>query len=362
MALERRRTRRSGRVLERARSERVDSAPRRPRGRPAGGAPAGRPHRPLRPAASCAGSAIGVVIAHDTRRARPALHRRRPAPRRDARRAGGDRRRPLERVSRDAVRRVVEAQELEREAARARAARRDGTGADVDPARAASRSSRRRAGESARCGGRAARARRLDAPGRAPARGRAAPVGARRLRARARDRAARRDASASRRHRRSTSRRSSATSGCPSRVETTLYRIVQEALTNVVKHAERPTRQHRADPQEAARWPRSSRTTARVRPRATTRDDGLGLLGMRERVALVGGHAADRVGARRRNDARGRGARSVIRVLVVDDHAVVRSGLRRVLDAEDDIETVGEARERRARRSSRRSSTSRTSC
>jgi len=33
-----------------------------------------------------------------------------------------------------------------------------------------------------------------------------------------------------------------------------------------------------------------------------------------------------------------------IRVLVVDDHAVVRSGLRRVLDAEVDIETVAEAR------------------
>ena len=32
-----------------------------------------------------------------------------------------------------------------------------------------------------------------------------------------------------------------------------------------------------------------------------------------------------------------------IRVLVVDDHAVVRSGLRRVLDSERDIETVGEA-------------------
>jgi two-component system, NarL family, response regulator NreC len=32
-----------------------------------------------------------------------------------------------------------------------------------------------------------------------------------------------------------------------------------------------------------------------------------------------------------------------IRVLVVDDHAVVRAGLRRVLDAEDDIETIGEA-------------------
>src|ERR671919_2508063 len=33
----------------------------------------------------------------------------------------------------------------------------------------------------------------------------------------------------------------------------------------------------------------------------------------------------------------------MIRVLIVDDHAVVRSGLRRLLDAEGDIETVGEA-------------------
>jgi len=32
-----------------------------------------------------------------------------------------------------------------------------------------------------------------------------------------------------------------------------------------------------------------------------------------------------------------------IRVLVVDDHAVVRAGLRRVLDADPEIETVGEA-------------------
>jgi two-component system response regulator NreC len=33
----------------------------------------------------------------------------------------------------------------------------------------------------------------------------------------------------------------------------------------------------------------------------------------------------------------------VIRVLLVDDHAVVRSGLRLLLDAEEDIEVVGEA-------------------
>jgi DNA-binding NarL/FixJ family response regulator len=33
----------------------------------------------------------------------------------------------------------------------------------------------------------------------------------------------------------------------------------------------------------------------------------------------------------------------MIRILVVDDHAVVRTGLRRILDAEDDLESVGEA-------------------
>ena len=32
-----------------------------------------------------------------------------------------------------------------------------------------------------------------------------------------------------------------------------------------------------------------------------------------------------------------------IKVMIVDDHAVVRSGLRRILDAEDDLEVVGEA-------------------
>jgi two-component system response regulator NreC len=32
-----------------------------------------------------------------------------------------------------------------------------------------------------------------------------------------------------------------------------------------------------------------------------------------------------------------------VRVLIVDDHAVVRAGLRLLLDVEDDIETVGEA-------------------
>ena len=36
-----------------------------------------------------------------------------------------------------------------------------------------------------------------------------------------------------------------------------------------------------------------------------------------------------------------------IRVLIVDDHAVVRSGLRLLLEAEKGIEPVGEAQQRR---------------
>src|SRR6185503_2434317 len=42
------------------------------------------------------------------------------------------------------------------------------------------------------------------------------------------------------------------------------------------------------------------------------------------------------------NDASCRGA-AVITVVLVDDHAVVRSGLRLLLEKQDDIEVVGEA-------------------
>ena len=70
----------------------------------------------------------------------------------------------------------------------------------------------------------------------------------------------------------------------PPEVETTLYRIVQEALTNIVKHAE-ATRVSillvRA--KERQQW--LSRTTGRASTRRP-REDGMGIIGMRERVEL----------------------------------------------------------------------------
>ena len=82
-------------------------------------------------------------------------------------------------------------------------------------------------------------------------------------------------------------------------------------------------RRHRFRPGRAQRWHRPGRD-ARA-DRAARR------------------HADRRVERGQRHDARRRGARLSTRVLIVDDHAVVRSGLRLVLEAEDDLEPVGEA-------------------
>ena len=73
-----------------------------------------------------------------------------------------------------------------------------------------------------------------------------------------------------------------------SEVETTLYRIVQEALTNIVKHAEART-------VSILLVRRGQRVTALIEDDgrgfdvAEARVEGLGLVGMRERVGLIGG-------------------------------------------------------------------------
>ena len=74
----------------------------------------------------------------------------------------------------------------------------------------------------------------------------------------------------------------------PSDLETTLYRIVQEALTNVVKHAH-------ARKVSIVLMRRGSRVTALIEDDGEgfdleqMRDEGVGLLGMRERVQVLDG-------------------------------------------------------------------------
>ena len=78
-------------------------------------------------------------------------------------------------------------------------------------------------------------------------------------------------------------------------------------------------------------------------------EPGSGLRGMNERAAALGGSltvgAAPAGGVRIEARPAGRG-RHVIRVVLADDQALLRAGLRALLDAEDDIEVVGEASER----------------
>ena len=74
----------------------------------------------------------------------------------------------------------------------------------------------------------------------------------------------------------------------PEEVETTLYRLIQEALTNVVKHAQARTVSIllvRRDASVSALIEDDGRGFDEAR----VRDDALGLVGMRERVGLLGG-------------------------------------------------------------------------
>jgi signal transduction histidine kinase len=75
----------------------------------------------------------------------------------------------------------------------------------------------------------------------------------------------------------------------PSDVETALYRIVQEAFTNVLKHASASRVSVRLD-RRADRVTLIVHDDGRGFDPATAREGSLGLVGMRERAALLGGH------------------------------------------------------------------------
>ncbi len=74
----------------------------------------------------------------------------------------------------------------------------------------------------------------------------------------------------------------------PEEVETTLYRLIQEALTNVVKHAQAHTVSILLTRRESAVSALIEDDGRGFDP-TRVRDDALGLVGMRERVGLLGG-------------------------------------------------------------------------
>ena len=138
-------------------------------------------------------------------------------------------------------------------------------------------------------------------------------------------------------------------------IELSAYRIIQEALTNTLKHARGATAQVRV------RYG-TAELDIDVTDRGGTGDRGIGvpgesgrgLIGMRERVAVFGGRfeagpmpGGFRVSARLPiAPARGRASDGLtvpIRVLLVDDQELVRTGFRMILADEADIEVVGEA-------------------
>ena len=129
------------------------------------------------------------------------------------------------------------------------------------------------------------------------------------------------------------------------------YRLIQEALTNTLKHAgaatTKVTIRHRPD---GVAIEVSDDGDAPAPMTARLDSGGQGLVGMRERISLYGGELE--VGPRERGRVRGArppaarasgGGRMSVRVLLVDDQALIRAGFRMILDAEPDIEVVGES-------------------
>ena len=122
------------------------------------------------------------------------------------------------------------------------------------------------------------------------------------------------------------------------------YRIVQEALTNVARHAG-PRRDARACASRAATASSRSRcATTAAAPRRPVRAGG-GLTGHARARGRSGRALRGRRRAQRRLPGVGVAARgpALTRVVLIDDQALLRAGLRALLDAEDDLEVVGEA-------------------
>jgi PAS domain S-box-containing protein len=146
-------------------------------------------------------------------------------------------------------------------------------------------------------------------------------------------------------------------------IETALYRVAQEALTNVRKHAQ-TTQAHVTLRRQGQTVYLEVRDQGRgfeqpAMPEAGGPGERVGLSSMRERVALLGGELQirSRPGAGTSvvaevplpvpedvEDADHVSRETVpTRLLIVDDHALVREGIRTVLESAPDLEVIAEA-------------------
>ena len=131
----------------------------------------------------------------------------------------------------------------------------------------------------------------------------------------------------------------------PAVVDLAAYRILQEALTNAHKYGT-------GTAHLTVTYTVDAVTLDVVNTVAEDRipsRSGYGILGMRERAATAGGtldtQASRRPVRRARRPTRPstESRAMTIRVLLADDQALIRAGYKMILDAEPDLEVVGEA-------------------
>ena len=121
-----------------------------------------------------------------------------------------------------------------------------------------------------------------------------------------------------------------------------VFRIAQEALQNALRHAGAERIEVRLEPGPPLVLDRGRRRL-RVRPGRGVRALAAARADLDGGAGGGAGRAAGDLLARGRGHHRAAGGAGVIKVLICDDHAVVRQGLRTYLELQEDIEVVGEA-------------------
>lgn len=145
----------------------------------------------------------------------------------------------------------------------------------------------------------------------------------------------------------------------PREIEVALFRVLQESLENVRRHSGSKVASVRLVRQDDEVLLEIKDQGRGVPAELLTKSDpnvaGLGVPGMRERVRQLGGGLEIESGAGgtrvravvplggRKLSGRGHGVDPALRVLVVDDSAAVRGGVRALLEGDAYLEVVGEA-------------------